>query len=73
MKNNNNSIELQSNFKPARVEVDLANLLIDHCLKKKKIVITISMIETKSEEHIYKKIKKKKKKISNQLTIGVTQ
>jgi hypothetical protein len=53
MKNNNNSIELQSNFKPARVEVDLANLLIDHCLKKKKIVITISTIEAKSEEHIY--------------------
>jgi hypothetical protein len=35
MENNNDFIELQSNSKQARVEVDLANLLIDHCLMKK--------------------------------------
>jgi hypothetical protein len=35
MENNNDSIELQSNSKRARVEVDLANLPIDPCLRKK--------------------------------------
>jgi hypothetical protein len=48
MKNNNDSIELQSNSKRACVEVDCRSLL------KKKKLITILMIETKSEEHIYK-------------------
>jgi hypothetical protein len=32
---NNESIELQSNSKQARIEVDLANLPTDHCLRKK--------------------------------------
>jgi hypothetical protein len=32
---NNNSIELQSNSKRARIEVDLANLTTDLCLRKK--------------------------------------
>jgi hypothetical protein len=35
MENNNDSIELQSNSKRARVEVDLANLPQDPCLRKK--------------------------------------
>jgi hypothetical protein len=77
MKNNNDSIELQSNFKSAHVGVDLANLPIDHCLrkkihflkKKKKNLIIILMIATKSKEYIYKK-KKKKKAFQ---PIGVTQ
>jgi hypothetical protein len=33
---NNDSIELQSNSKRARIEVDLANLPTDPCLQKKK-------------------------------------
>jgi hypothetical protein len=66
MENNNDSIELQSNFKHARVEVDLANSPIDPYLRKKKIMIIILMIETN-----LKKIftKKKKKELSNQLTM----
>jgi hypothetical protein len=35
MENNNDSIELQSNSKRACVKVDLANLPIDPCLRKK--------------------------------------
>jgi hypothetical protein len=34
MKNNNDFINLQSNSKRPRVEVDLANLPIDPCLRK---------------------------------------
>jgi hypothetical protein len=36
MKNNNAYIEFQSNSKRARIEVYLANLPIDYCLKNKK-------------------------------------
>jgi aryl carrier-like protein len=36
MENNNNFIELQSNFKGVRVEVDLVNLPTNPCLRKKK-------------------------------------
>jgi len=32
---NNDSIELQSSSKWARIKVDLANLPTDHCLRKK--------------------------------------
>jgi hypothetical protein len=56
------SIELQSNSKRARIEVNIANLSIDHSLRK-KILTTILVIETKVEEHIYKK------DIVNHLTI----
>jgi hypothetical protein len=35
MENNNDFIKLQSNSKQARVKVDLANMPIDHCLRKK--------------------------------------
>jgi hypothetical protein len=38
----------------ARVEVDLANMPVDACLRKRFQIIII-IIETKSEEHIYKK------------------
>jgi hypothetical protein len=51
---NNDSIELQSNSKRARIEVNLANLPTEHCLKKKKL-ITILVVETTFKEHIYKK------------------
>jgi hypothetical protein len=37
MKNNNNSIERQSNSKQVCVEIDLGNLPIDSCLRKRKI------------------------------------
>ena len=37
MKKNNDFIELESNSKRPRVEVDLANLLRDPSLRKKKI------------------------------------
>jgi hypothetical protein len=40
MKKNNNSIKLQSNSKRPRVEVDLANLPRDHCLRKKKLQLS---------------------------------
>jgi hypothetical protein len=40
MENNNYSIELQSNYKRARIKVNLANLPLDHCLRKKKFMIT---------------------------------
>ena len=43
----NNSIDLQSNSKRPRVEVDLANLPGDPYLRKKKGVIIIIVIETK--------------------------
>jgi RNase P/RNase MRP subunit p30 len=48
------SIELQSS-KRVRVEVDLANLLVDPCLRKKFLII-ILMIEIKFEEHICRNI-----------------
>jgi hypothetical protein len=32
---NNDSIELQLNSKQARIEIDLANLTVDPCLRKK--------------------------------------
>jgi hypothetical protein len=32
---NNDSIELQSNFKRTRIDVDLSNLPLDSCLRKK--------------------------------------
>ena len=57
MEKNNNSIDLQLNSKQLRVEVDLVNLPRDPCFnkkKKKKSVIIILVIETKSEEYIYK-------------------
>jgi hypothetical protein len=58
MEKNNDSIDLQSNSKRPRVEVDLANLTEDPCFrkkkKKKKSVIIILVIEIKSKEHIYK-------------------
>jgi hypothetical protein len=37
MKKNNNSTKLQSNSKQARVKIDLANLLVDSCLRKKNL------------------------------------
>jgi hypothetical protein len=37
MKKNNNSIEVESNFKRPCVEVDLANLPGDPSLRKKKV------------------------------------
>jgi hypothetical protein len=55
---NNDSIEVQSNSKRARIEVDLVDLPNDPCFRKKKFMITILVIETTFEEHIYKKKKK---------------
>jgi len=55
IKNNSNSFELQSNSKRARIEIDLVNLPRDPCLRKKKIMTTIRVIEIKFEEHMYKK------------------
>jgi hypothetical protein len=55
MKKNNDSIELESNSKRPRVEVDLINLPGDPSLRKKKGVIIILMIKTKYENHFYKK------------------
>jgi hypothetical protein len=50
----NDSIDLQSNSKRPRIEVDLVNLPGDPCFRKKKSVIIILVIEAKFEEHIYK-------------------
>ena len=36
MEKNNDSIELQSNFKRPHIEIYLVNLLEDPCLRKKK-------------------------------------
>jgi hypothetical protein len=55
MKKNNDSIELESNFKRPRIEVDLTNLPGDPNLRKKKCVISILVTEIKYEEHFYKK------------------
>ena len=73
MEKNNDSIDLQSNSKQPRVEVDLANLLGDPCFrerererkkkKKKKLVIIILVIKTKFEKYICKK------ELVNHLTI----
>jgi hypothetical protein len=49
MKKNNDSIELESNYKRLRVEVDLTNLPGDPSLRKKKCVIIILVMETKYE------------------------
>jgi hypothetical protein len=53
---NNDSIELQSNSKQACTSINLANLPFDPYLRKKKLLITILVIETTFEEHIYKKV-----------------
>ena len=56
MKKNNDSIELESNSKQHHVKVNLTNLLRDPSLRKnEKGVIIILMIETKYDEHLYKK------------------
>ena len=54
MEKNNDFIELQSNFKRPRVEVNLTNLPRDPNLRKKKGVIIILVIEIKYKKHIYK-------------------
>jgi hypothetical protein len=45
MENNNNFIEIQSNTKRICVRVNLANLSVDHCLRKQ-----FWLIKTKFEE-----------------------
>jgi hypothetical protein len=58
MENNDESIKFQSNFKRARVEVDLSNLPADPDLRIFFFfffLITILATEIKFEEHIYKK------------------
>ena len=55
MEKNNDSIDLQSNSKQPRIDVDLANLTGDPFFRKKGVII-ILVIETKSEEYIYKMI-----------------
>jgi hypothetical protein len=49
MENNNNFIELLSNFKPTRVKIDLANMPINYYSLRTIFFffITILMIETK--------------------------
>jgi hypothetical protein len=54
MENNDESIKFQSNFKRARVEVDLSNLPADPDLRI-YFLITILATEIKFEERIYKK------------------
>ena len=56
-RNNNNSIELQSNSKQAYVEVDLANLPIDHCLRKKSYEYHINDKDQIRRTHLQKKKK----------------
>lgn len=54
---NNDSIELQSNSKRARIEVNLANLTADPCLKKKISDYHLSDRDKIRRVHIYKKKK----------------
>jgi hypothetical protein len=53
---NNDSIELQSNSKRARIVINLTNLSTDHCLKKKLINYHPSDIDNIHRTYLQKKL-----------------